>query len=312
MTIVNLKIYVLVLITITFIKSKLFAQQDAQHSLYFFNPHALNPAYSGSKNCLNITANIRDQWTGFKGAPKSQWLNMHTPLKNEKIAVGLSLINDRIGSSKSTSAFADLTYRLKLNGRKTHLSFSLRGGIDFLSTNYSNLTITDNTDDLYINGLNYKTSLFNMGAGTYLNSEKLFIGFSSPRLINNKLNNSNNSKSKQETHLYLTAGYVFNLSSSLKLKPSFLVKYVNNSPVSTDINLSILIFERLWIGAMYRYNSAYGLNTMIVINNNLQIGYAYDYTTNTINNYINGSHEIMISYSFMDNYNKGLKSPRYF
>ena len=42
-----------------------FAQQDAQSSMYFFNPLQFNPAYAGSRGSLNITGLTRAQWAGW-------------------------------------------------------------------------------------------------------------------------------------------------------------------------------------------------------------------------------------------------------
>jgi type IX secretion system PorP/SprF family membrane protein len=53
------------------------AQQDAQSSLYFFNPLNFNPAYAGSRGSLNVTAVNRAQWVGWEGAPRTQFLSVH-------------------------------------------------------------------------------------------------------------------------------------------------------------------------------------------------------------------------------------------
>ena len=95
------------------------------------------------------------------------------------------------------------------------------------------------------------------------------------------------------------------------MRPSFIVKYVNNAPLSIDGNLSFLILEKVWLGAMYRHKSAIGINAMYCLNDKLSIGYAYDFTLNKIQKYSAGSHEIMLSYKFKTK-SKGFMSPRYF
>ena len=37
------------------------AQQETQHSMYFFNPVLLNPAYAGSQEAIQVTGTVRDQ-----------------------------------------------------------------------------------------------------------------------------------------------------------------------------------------------------------------------------------------------------------
>ncbi len=70
------------ILLIIFIVSSLVsnAQQDAQASMYFFNPLNYNPAYAGTRGSLNLTAVHRSQWVGWEGAPRTQFLSIHAPI----------------------------------------------------------------------------------------------------------------------------------------------------------------------------------------------------------------------------------------
>lgn len=287
------------------------AQQEAQYSMYFFNPLLINPGYAGSQEALTVTALVRDQWTNFDGAPKTQGISIHSPLKSQNIGLGLTVINDQIGANKNTGAYADFAYSIKLNQKNHRLVFGLKAGADFYRTNYSNLKINDNTDNLYIDGYNYSKTFFNVGAGLYYYGKRFYFGASSPSLIKNNYNLPSGQKAVQENHFYAFGGVVIKLNAAVNMRPSFVIKYVNNAPLSVDANLSFLFYERVWVGAMYRYNSAAGANVMYNITQNFKIGYAYDYTLNNIQKYSAGSHEIMLSYD-LRKLSKGFKSPRYF
>ena len=76
----------------------LFAQHNVLFSQYMFNGLLLNPAYAGSNEVLSATAVDRIQWAGFDGAPKTLSVSLHSPLKNKKVNVGLSIVNDQMGS----------------------------------------------------------------------------------------------------------------------------------------------------------------------------------------------------------------------
>jgi type IX secretion system PorP/SprF family membrane protein len=288
-----------------------YSQQEAQHSMYFFNPVLINPGYAGSQEALVATATLRDQWTNFKGAPKTQCLTVHSPLRKENIGLGLTVLNDQLGATKNTSAFADFSYSIRLNQRNHRLVFGLKAGVDYYRTDFSNLKINDNTDNVYTNGFNYSKTMFNMGAGVYYYGKRFYLGASTPRMIKNSLNLPSSQSAYQENHYYLFGGVVIKLNSGINMRPSFIVKYVNNAPLSIDGNLSFLFYDKIWVGAMYRYNSAAGANVMFNVNQNFRIGYAYDYTLNAIQNYSAGSHEIMVSYDLRSK-SKGFKSPRYF
>ena len=288
-----------------------FAQQEHQLSTYFFNPLVINSAYAGSQKSMVINATVRDQWTNFKGAPKSQVITLHSPLKKENIGVGFTLINDKLGAHSNKSLMLDFSVGVKLNKKDHHLALGIKSGVDVYQTNYNGLRIQDNTDGIYNNGFNYTKVLPNVGAGLYYYGNRFYLGASSPKLVKNNFSSVNGQKSVQENHFYFFGGYVVKLNSTLSMRPSFIVKYVNNAPLSVDGNLSFLIFGKVWLGAMYRNKSAVGLNCMYYLTESFNVGYAYDYTLNAIQNYSSGSHEIMLSYKFKSK-SKGYMSPRYF
>jgi len=70
-----------------------------QHQL---NGLAINPAYAGSQDALNVGLHTRAQWTGFDGAPRTTTFSAHTPLKNKKVNLGLMVMGDKLGSRKET------------------------------------------------------------------------------------------------------------------------------------------------------------------------------------------------------------------
>ena len=296
---------------ILMIGTALKAQQETQHSMYFFNPVLINPAYAGSQEALQVTATARDQWTGLKGAPKTQVLSLHSPLKTEKIGIGFTVLNDQLGVTKNTGVYADLAYSIKLNKQNHRLAFGLKAGMDFLRQDFSNLRVNDNTDALYTDGFNYKKNLFNIGAGLYYYGKRFYLGASTPRMVKNKINISSDQTALQENHYYFFGGVVVKINPAINMRPSFMVKYVNNAPLSIEGNLSFLFYEKIWIGAMYRHQAAAGLNIMYNITENLRMGYAYDYQLTSLQKFSVGSHEIMVSYNLRSKA-KGFKSPRYF
>jgi type IX secretion system PorP/SprF family membrane protein len=287
------------------------AQQETQHSMYFFNPVLLNPAYAGSQEALQITATARDQWTGLKGAPKTQVLSLHSPLRTEKIGVGFTVLNDELGITKNTGVYLDLAYSIKVNKKNNRLAFGMKAGMDFFRQDFSKLRINDNTDEIYMDGFNYKKNLFNIGAGIYYYGKRHYLGISTPRLVKNKINLAADQQALQENHYYFFGGIVIKLNPAVNMRPSFIVKYVNNAPLSIEGNLSFLFYDKVWIGGMYRHKAATGLNIMYNVNQNLRIGYAYDYQLTSLQKFSVGSHEIMVSYDLRSKA-KGYKSPRYF
>jgi type IX secretion system PorP/SprF family membrane protein len=280
----------------------------------------VNPAYATSnKDVINIGGIYRSQWVGAIGAPKTGSLFMHAPI-NENIELGFSIINDKIGDGIVNENFisGDFAYVLKLN-EKTKLSFGLKAGLNFFNTNFNGLYLPDgtivgsNSFDPSVDNIN-KTFL-NIGAGTFLYTDNYYVGLSVPNFLKNKhLKNSNalSSIGTDELHFFLTAGYVFKLNENLKFKPAFMFKAVDSAPISTDLSLNFLIYEKLTLGISHRFEDSVSALAGFQITPKLKIGYAYDYTTSNLGDFNTGSHEIIMLFD-ISTLGKGYnKSPRFF
>lgn len=303
------KIYFKLLSLGILLSTVMYSQQEAQYSMYMFNPLSVNPAYAGTRDALSIVALYRNQWTGFKGAPQTTNLTLHAPIRYTNLSLGLSIVDDRLGTTKSTGFKGDVAYKIRLNKKKHYLSFGLKGGADLFSANQTQALINDNTDATYAN-INNKP-LFNVGAGIYYYGKRHYIGLSTPKLFENVYENNVSKKFKQVKHYYLMAGIVVPINSVVKFKPSLVVKAVENAPLSADVNASFLFYDRVWVGAMYRLNESCGLNVVFYLNDYLTLGYAYDYTLTKLRKYNSGSHEIMLGFD-LNRKQKSFKTSRYF
>ena len=112
------------------------AQQVPMYTHYMNNTLVVNPGYAGSRDALTVTALHRSQWVDFKGAPLTQTITMHSPLANQHIGLGLSVLNDRIGPVNNTSVIADFAYIMRLN-EKSKLAFGLSAGANIFQSSLS-------------------------------------------------------------------------------------------------------------------------------------------------------------------------------
>ncbi len=293
-----------------------YAQQDAMFTHYMFNTLAINPAYAGSRDALTITTLHRSQWVGFGGAPTTQTLTLHTPLSN-KIGLGLSLLNDKIGPINTTAVYGDFSYSIKLS-KKSKLSFGLKGGVNLIQGNLKTLQLEDANDESFSNNIE-SNLLPNFGFGMYYSTSKWYIGLSTPKLLENKFDNntstSSSQVSKEQRHYFLIAGIVFNLNTdgSLKLKPTTFIKATNGAPSEADITALFIIKDKIELGAMYRSGDAAGLLIGYNFTDQLHFGYSFDWSfSNTTFKYNNGSHELILRYDFIYKGKAKIRSPRYF
>lgn len=300
------KIYPIIVILFLGIES--YAQQMPQFTQYMYNTISINPAYAGNRDALSIIGLHRSQWSGVEGAPVTQTLSIHSPLRNEKIGLGLSVINDNVGYENYTYAYADFSYTIDLSNATT-LSFGLKGGMSYY--NLEEELLMDLPDDPFFGGDTFNRWTPNFGAGLYLSSQNWYLGLSAPRFINNDNNELSEYVALEQVHYYLTGGYVFDLSDDVKLRPTSLVKYTDGAPLSIDLTGTLIFDEKWYLGASYRIDDAVGAFVDFQVLNNFRVGYAYEYTLSDLQPYTSGSHEILLIYELRLNNTKYV-SPRFF
>lgn len=279
----------------------LLAQHNVLFSQYMFNGLLINPAYAGSNEVMNLTAVDRMQWAGFDGAPKTLSFSMHSPLKNKKLNLGLSFVNDQLGITNQNKISGIYTYRIFF--RRSSLAFGLQAGLNMVRNNWNKIQTTTAGDQVFTGGYSQQ-NIAESGFGIYYRSSKFFAGLSSPDLISLTLISGKTYKPAM-----FTAGYLISLSENLKLKPSMLIKYIRNSPTEYDINMNVY-FKNFGLGASYRTNDAMVFLLEYNINMQFSAGYSYDLTTSKLGTFVRGSHEIMLKYEF--GYKVNPQSPRYF
>ena len=101
-----------------------FAQQLPQFTQYMYNTVAINPAYAGSKETLTLVGLHRSQWVGLEGGPTTQTFSLHSPLRNDKVGLGISFINDQLGYENFAYIYADFSYTIQV-GAETELALGL-------------------------------------------------------------------------------------------------------------------------------------------------------------------------------------------
>lgn len=292
------------------------AQQDPMYTHYMDNTLVINPGYAGSRDALTITALHRSQWVDFKGAPITQTIMFHTPLRNEHLGVGLSVFNDKIGVSNKTSLVADFAYRMNLT-KKSKLAFGLSAGANIFRSNLGSLQLDQQTDPAFQTNIsNHITP--NIGFGAYYSRERFYAGISTPNLLENKLaevkqTDGSSLISREQRHYFLIAGALFNITDDLAFKPTTLVKVTAAAPVQVDLTASFIIMKKLSLGVMYRTGDAVGGLVGFNITDQFHIGYSYDWSYGLKTaKYNKGSHEIMLRYDFIFASKKQIHTPRNF
>lgn len=266
---------------------------------YVLNPLTINPAYAGNRGVLNVAAFYRKQWVGIQGAPETMTLTADLPVLENKVGLGLIIINDKVGVTRETYFISNYSYTLNIG--EGALSFGLGAGIIATNTAWSDLVVLDPGDELYlVDSRRFIVPSFSFG--TYYTNHNYFLGFSIPKFIGYKFNYDKNKYSmtvdpSQYSFLFNT-GYAFNVAPRLNFIPSTLISLTPGKKVVYDLNANFNFNNRFWAGASYRNARSAGALVQFQINNQFKVAYTYDFDTGKLSGYSNGSHEIMLRYEF--------------
>ncbi|KAA1242965.1 type IX secretion system membrane protein PorP/SprF [Aquimarina sp. RZ0] len=300
------------------------AQQDAQYTQYMYNTSSINPAYSGSREIMSLSALHRKQWLNIDGTPTTQTVTFDTPLsKKNNIGLGFSIINDKINPTSETYFNIDLAYAITVGNNKK-ISFGTKIGGHLLNVDLINLSRENTNDIAYENNIENQFNP-NLGFGLYYHTNRFYFGISVPNLLETKYfdqnalsgNGSGELLAKERVNYYLITGHTFDLNSNIKFKPALLTKMVYGAPLQIDISTNFLFYEKLTLGAAYRWSAAVSGIVGFQLLKNLMIGFSFDYETTELSKtqFNKGSFEFLLRFDILNKIDRNssrMLTPRFF
>ncbi|MCX6332820.1 MAG: type IX secretion system membrane protein PorP/SprF [Bacteroidia bacterium] len=285
------------------------------YSQYLHNGLMINPAYAGTRDALSAALSYRMQWMGITDAPQLQTVSIHTPLKNDKVALGLNARFMQYGIAKSSSIYAIYAYNIRMGNGK--LSFGLKAGVDMSNTNYNGLQGIDLSDPVLPDNGKLSYIFPNAGAGIYYFNNTIFAGAAVPSFLFYRSTGNGKTQayhSFNEYDLIFSAGGLITFSPGFKFKPSALLDLSLHDAQKInqlDINGNFIIADLIWIGGSWRTTEQVIVGHLQVnIRQQLMIGFSYDYPAGRMNSYSKGSSEFVLRYEFGSKVSAS--NPRYF
>ncbi len=274
------------------------AQQLPIYSQYMLNNFAINPAIAGTQGFFNLNSDNRFQWMGITDAPRTYVLTLDGPITKEHIGIGGYVFTDITGPTRRTGITSTYSYHMKLTD-DLNLSLGISAGILQFAVDGQAILLNTPNDQALLN--TFQSALVpDFAAGAYLYGSKFYFGISAPQIVpmKAKLNSFAGADDELVTHFYATAGYTFDLGNNFKLNPTLVANYVNPAPPQVDIGARILYMNKVWIGGGYRTMDAAYAMVGYVYQQNLTIGFSYDYAITDIHNYSTGTTELYIGIKF--------------
>jgi len=288
------------------------AQQTPIFSQYILNKYVFNPAVTGTEDHFTATANYRYQWQGVTDAPRTYILSVHGPHKFKNYGIGGALYTDVTGPTSKTGAYLSYAYHLKVN-HSQKVSLGISGGIMQYRVDGTKITLKDPGDLVLTNSLLTKF-VPDFGFGAYWYSDQFYVGVSVPQFIQARIDFSDDGAqtlSKLKSHIYLNAGYTFEINKDFDIEPSFMMRYAYPAIPQVDLGLRAIYQNQFYLGTLYRTQDAVSiLAGYQTADEKFMFGYSYDLTTSNLDLFSNGSHEFMVKAKFGNIKSKSKKRKR--
>jgi len=282
--------YALWFLAFLLLSNRNYAQQLGNNTQYIFNQLAINPAYAGIHQSLQLDLNVRDQWTGLEGAPSTQQLSIHGAHQYKPISFGAIIIRDQIGLTSVYDLRFNTAYRIHTS-YAGQLSFGIQAGLFSHEVDFSQGDLTDPA----LNDLSQNFITPTVGAGIMWHSPKYYIGLGVPRILTLDVRSNSEAVFNNERQYHISAGIVHKINRNLRIKPGVLLKLTESGQYQFDVNATFLLDNIWWLGVTYSHDNSLNGLVSFRINEQMQIGYSYDHP---LEKSLNGSHEIQISYRF--------------
>tara|TARA_B100001250_G_scaffold411240_1_gene439454 strand:- start:2072 stop:3013 length:942 start_codon:yes stop_codon:yes gene_type:complete len=283
------------LVGLCMIFSCVYSQQDPQITHNMFDKFMYNPAVAGAYPELHATLLHRSQWVGVDGAPTTSNLNAHAYVGQIKGGVGLNVINDRAGMFSAKTVSMSYAYQLGL-GPNHQLGMGLSFG--FMQYGYDGTWVTpDQTSDAFLPPSNSSKSVPDFGLGFYFTSENYYLGLSATHIIPMEVDFNGTAIYNQARHYYFLAGYDYDITEDFSLRGNIFSK-TDGVSLQTDLNVNTFYKENYWTGVSFRYEDALCFLLGFQVANNLSFAYSFDLVTSKLSTQANGSHEVLLRYSF--------------
>lgn len=321
---------------------ELFAQQENNFSLFNRNALYYNPGFTGMEGFLNIGFTYRKQWTGFENAPSVYGLNVHGRLSKENThkgeppfslrisntdkydqlgqnyneteytphAIGGYVMYDKYYPYEDITAALSYAYHLQVTEKFT---WSVGAALGFTNSKLhtSDLEVVDSRDPTFRSYSNegiISEYNFDMGLGTVFYSDNLYVSYSIKQFLNQENFETDTANGTQLSPIsFFGAGYNIELSPSVELYPSVLLKYQDMVPLSVDLLLKARINKMFIVGAGYRREkSVLGL-VGFNLNNSFNVTYSYGFQFGNISEAQSGNHSINLNVALFNWSDKPVK-----
>lgn len=303
------------------ITSFLQAQQLPLFTQYREYSSSINPA-AVSSNYLNfgqqgvVGLSHRSQWIDMANAPRTTVLHgsyFVDDLSGINWILGGHLMNDQVGPTGFTSLNARVAGVISGDPAYGGISIGLNAGVKQFRIDAGELRARDRDDITLMNNPTQMSPEVGIGIFAYKSfgrgDEDFFYGgVSVPQIPISQYSFTDDEGRElgiqQALHAYAQFGLIKTFFDDSFIEPSVWVKYAQNTDVHLDANIRYQFAGGLWIGTggstaqTVHLEAGVLLGDNVSFENNLQIGYGFDHSFNSVGPFLGSTHELNLAYYF--------------
>ncbi len=285
----------LLFVLLTGLWSTSYGQQIGQFSNFDMNKFYYNPAYAGSTELTVLNASFRNQWTGFKDAPRNINVNVSGSLRNQgKYGWGVGFMNQQSGLMNTSGFHLNYAQHFTLK-KELKLAFGIQPGFLQYRVRLYDAILADQGDQT-LTGNVYSANAIDVNLGFNLYNKKFFVMGSAQRLLSTDIKFTSYN---QNLAFYFNgiAGYNWLIEKKkLLIQPMIMVQYTSPVPLQYAAMLKFMYDDKLWVSASYRSKDIVGVTVGVNFKKRFGLYYGYDMAFGPLLRHNTGSHEVGISF----------------
>lgn len=293
------------IIILLFSVTGVFAQNRQDVANFSQFQQYFNPALTGYTG-TSIKNFYRDQYTSFEDAPRTLFLSGEASLsditksKAEGLqhSFGLAVLHDTYGALTDNRVNTSYSAGIQISSL-----FRLRAGVaaTYNNTKIDNekLILNEGGDPAYNSLLNGNNSVnkYGVNLGVAVTSDDFYAGYSFSDLAKGGDDDNPYFDDVYVVQHAVQAGYRRAITESFGLVINGIYRYDENLKNAAEAQLKSVFFNTFWIGAGYRNDVAYTMNTGVRFKQ-FKLNYSRELSTGKIGTIYRGGNEITLSYNF--------------
>jgi type IX secretion system PorP/SprF family membrane protein len=272
------------------------AQQLPMYTLYDWNRFALNPAYAAAQDSSAMRLSYRKQWIGFAASPMTLTAGGFGQF-GDKNGFSAYIYRDQTGGAYSQSSLQLSFSRYAQINESYKLSVGLGALLNQYSFDNSIMDLYQQGDPSFVGGIQ-RSMVPDATAGVYLQGKGLNIGFGGHQLFQSSIKGINTNSpdaNKLARHYFVNASYQIAFNNNFVLTPSAMLKTTSVTDLQADLQVIAQFRNLIGFGLNYRVKQSPSL-LLQLHQNRFILGYSYDLPGGALQNYQNGSHELVLGY----------------